>query len=40
MKDKKFKSIKEILENYDPVEGFREKHEANSDAEFIEYLNK
>jgi len=37
MKD--FKSVREILEKYEPVVGFKEKHEAESNEEFIDWLN-
>lgn len=32
--------LNEILKEYDPIEVFKQKHEAESEEEFNEWLNK
>lgn len=40
MKNDKPKSIKEILEKYDPIVEFKRKHKGESREEFNDWLNK
>lgn len=39
-KRKQPKSVGEIFKTYHPIEGFRKKHENQTDKQFKEWLNK